>query len=156
MALHFNPNEALESKEFELIEPGRYNCTLETEWSETRGGDQYISCAFKINRDQKFGGRIVFDGIYKSKQTGDFQASKINALLATIPNAKTDFEDYDELLLYLTGIQVNVEIDIEPADPERPMSKDKNIVTYLSYQPVADNNSTSSAINIPSDADIPF
>ena len=158
-ALHFNPNEAAANKdEFELIEPGRYDCTLVTEWRETRGGDAYINCAFRIDKDrnQKFGGRIVFDGIYKSKTTGDYQASKINALLATIPNPKTDFEDYDELLLYLNGIKVNVEIDIEPADPERPMSKDKNIITYLSYQPVEDNNSSTSGINIPNDADIPF
>lgn len=158
-ALHFNPNEAAANKdEFELIEPGRYDCTLITEWRETRGGDAYINCAFRIDkdRDQKFGGRIVFDGIYKSKTTGDYQASKINALLATIPNPKTDFEDYDELLLYLNGIKVNVEIDIEPADPERPMSKDKNIITYLSYQPVEDKSGSTSTVNIPNDADIPF
>jgi len=156
--LHFNPDETGASRDdFELIEPGRYNCTLTTEWRETRGGDAYINCAFRIDRDgnQKYGGRIVFDGIYKSKTTGDYQASKINALLATIPKPKTDFEDYDELLLYLNGIKVNVEIDIEPADSERPMSKDKNIITYLSYRPV-ENNNESSSIDIPSDMDIPF
>lgn len=156
--LHFNPNEVA-NDEFELIEPGRYDCTMTTEWRETRGGDMYINCAFRINKDsgQKFGGRIVFDGIYKSKTTGDYQASKINALLATIDNPKTDFEDYDELLLYLNGIQVNVEIDIEPADPERPMSKDKNIITYLSYQPVSESkDSNSSGIVIENPNDLPF
>ena len=155
MGLHFD-GKAPEASEYTLIEPGTYAVTLNTEWDKTKSGDSYIKCVFKIKKDveQDFGGRIVFDGIYKDKKTGLLNESKINAILATIPNFKTDFEDYDELIQYLNDIDMTIDVEIEKADPENPTAKDKNRIKYLSYAPliVSENNTTENV----EDDELPF
>ena len=137
MALHFTGE--VEQQEFQLIEPGTYAVEMNAEFKKTKGGDDFINCAFKILKeyDSTWGGRIVFDGIYKSLKTGAFNEAKINAILATIKNPKTDFEDYDELVQYFNGIRMEIDIDIEQADDNVPNSKERNIVKYLSYKPLS-------------------
>lgn len=121
----------------ELIEPGQYEVTLNADWKEASTGTVYINCAFKIRKDvqQNFGGRLVFDPIFKSKTNGEYSPSKINAILAAIPNSRQDFETYDDLILYINNTNMIVEIDIQKADPLYPNSKDRNIIKYLSYMP---------------------
>lgn len=137
MALHFTGE--VEQQEFQLIEPGTYAVEMNAEFKKTKGGDDFINCTFKILKeyDSTWGGRIVFDGIYKSLKTGAFNEAKINAILATIKNPKTDFEDYDELVQYFNGIRMEIDIDIEQADDNVPNSKERNIVKYLSYKPLS-------------------
>lgn len=137
MGLHFSGEKAQQQTTFEPITPGKYEVILNTEWRKARNGNMYINCMFKIRKGfgQDFENRVVFDGIYKSKTTGEFSEQKINAMLAAIPNAKRDFEDYDDLIQYLNDKPMIVEIDIELPDPEYPDSKERNIVTYLSYEP---------------------
>lgn len=132
--LHYD--KVVEKTEYELVQPGEYEVTLNAEWKQTRVGDNYINCVFKIRKDveQDFGGRIVFDGIYKNKNTGELQPSKINGILAAIPNAKQDFESYDELIQYINDQNMIVEINIQKADPSVVGSKDKNVIKYLSYK----------------------
>lgn len=134
MALHFTGE--VEQQEFQLIEPGAYAVEMTAEFKKTKSGDDFINCAFKILKeyDSTWGGRIVFDGIYKSLKTGAFNEAKINAILSTIENPKTDFEDYDELVQYFNGIKMEIDIDIEQADNNVPNSKDRNIIKYLSYK----------------------
>lgn len=132
--LHYD--KVVEKTEFELVQPGEYEVTLNAEWKQTRMGENYINCVFKVRKDveQDFGGRIVFDGIYKNKNTGELQPAKINGILAAIPNAKQDFESYDELIQYINDQNMIVEINIQKADPSVVGSKDKNIIKYLSYK----------------------
>lgn len=139
MALHFTGE--VEQAEFQLIEPGTYAVVMNAEFKKTKKGDDFINCSFKIMKeyDNTWGGRIVFDGIYKSAKTGAFNEAKINAILSTIPNAKKDFEDYDELVQYINGVQMAIDIDIEQADDNVPNSKDRNIVKYLSYRMLEEN-----------------
>lgn len=135
MALHFD--KQVEKNEFELIPNGEYEVTLNAEWKTTRNGDQFINCTFKIRKDveQDFGGRLVFDGIYKTRANGEFQTSKINGILSAIPNARQDFESYDDLIQYINDQNMIIEIETQKADPTYAGSKDKNIVKYLSYKP---------------------
>lgn len=132
--LHFTANP---ETNLEPITPGSYEVELTAEWKKTREDVPYINCCFKIREDveQEFKGRLVFDGIYKSKKTGELQASKINGILSTIPNVKQDFESYDELLQYINGTKMIITIDIEEADPSIENSKDRNILVYMSYKP---------------------
>lgn len=132
MGLHFSK----EIGKRELIANGEYETAMTCEWDKTSSGDPYIKCVFEIRKDvqQDFGGRIVYDGIYKSKSTGDFNISKINGLLAAIKNSQQDFEDYDDLIQYLNGKCFIIEIETQLADPTYPNSKDKNVVKYLSYK----------------------
>lgn len=160
MGLHFDGKVA-ENNEYVLIEPDQYAVTLSAEWQKTKAGEPYINCIFKIRKDveQDFGGRIVFDGIYKDKKTGDLNINKINGILATVKNPKTDFEDYDELIQYFNGLNMYVEIEIDKADPEIPNSKDKNRIKYLSYAPYEEGTPTSqdnSTSEIKETDDLPF
>ena len=101
MALNFSGKV---DSDYELIEKGDYEVTLNCEYKKTNAGTLYINCKFAIRKDveQSFGGRYIFDAIYKTQGTDDFNKTKINAILAAIPNAKLDFADYDELVQYLT------------------------------------------------------
>ena len=121
--------------DYELIEKGDYEVTLNCEYKKTNAGTLYINCKFAIRKDveQSFGGRYIFDAIYKTQGTDDFNKTKINAILAAIPNAKLDFADYDELVQYLNGQNMVISVDIEPANQYH--QNDKNIVKYLSYRP---------------------
>lgn len=148
MALHFEGKVA-ETTEYVLIEPGQYAVTLNAEWQKTKAGDPYINCIFKIRKDveQDFGGRIVFDGIYKDKKTGVLKEDKINGILSTVEKPKTDFEDYDDLIQYFNGLNMYVDIAISPADPENPNSKEKNVIKYLSYAPYTEGTSAEANTN---------
>lgn len=144
--LHFE--NKIEDSRTTPITPGEYEVILNTEWKETKQTKQkYINCAFTIRKDvkQEFGGRMVFDGIYKSKQTGDFQQSKINGLLYAIPNPRLDFETYDELIQYLNDTPMIISVELEPADPNVEGSKDRNVVKYLSYKPTVAGKESGSA-----------
>nr|DAO54090.1 MAG TPA: Protein of unknown function (DUF669) [Caudoviricetes sp.] len=129
-----------ESNEFVLVDKGEYEVIVNLSWKKPiSGGDPYINCAFKIRKDvdQKFGGRIIWDSIYKDKKTGDFQKNKINGLLSTIKEEerKKSFNDYDELIQYLNDKPMRVVIDLANKDFNDPNSEKKNIVKYMSYLP---------------------
>ena len=131
--LHFD-GKVQENKEFELIEEGDYEVTLEAEWAKTKySGEQYNNCKFTIRKDvdQKFGGRMVFDGIYKNKTTGEYNSSKINAILAAIPCAKMDFNDYDELIQYINGQNMIITIKTQEAQGDYSA---RSIVEFCSYR----------------------
>lgn len=137
MALHFTGQI---STGFEPIEPNDYETVISLEYKKTNAGDLYINCRFTIREDveQDFQRRIVFDGIYKSKTTGEFSPQKINALLAAVnaneDKPQWDFEDYDDLIQYLNGKLVKITVEIQKADVTTGTS-DKNVVKYLSYKP---------------------
>lgn len=155
--LHFS-GEKEKTGVFELITPDKYEVTLMAEWRETKvSKKRYINCAFLIRKDveQDFQGRIVFDGIYESKKTGDLQASKINAILSAIPNARQDFETYDDLIQYINGKNMIVEIEIENAKDDNPDSKDKNVIKYLSYEPTQHKSRMEELNEVDAD-DLPF
>lgn len=130
---------AKEKNDYEPVEKGVYEVVLTAEWKEKADkSGKYINCAFKIRDDieQKHQGRLVFDGIYESKnKKGVYQPDKIEGILDTIPNANYQFKSYDDVIQYINGIPMKVEVLIEPADPEKPNSKDRNIIKYLSYRP---------------------
>lgn len=136
MALNFTTNET-EKKEFDLIEPGDYEFLLNLEWKKQKNGNTYLNCAYRIRKDveQKYQGRLVFDAIYRSKNNPqELNPTKIKAILNAIPNARKEFEDYDELIQYLNGVELKATVEIEPANPEYASSKDKNIIKFCSQK----------------------
>ena len=149
MALNFSGKV---DSDYELIEKGDYEVTLNCEYKKTNAGTLYINCKY------------IFDAIYKTHGTDDFNKTKINAILAAIPNAKLDFADYDELVQYLNGQNMVISVDIEPANQYH--QNDKNIVKYLSYRPsevgaIDSDTKTNTSSNEteswePVDGDLPF
>lgn len=138
MALHFTGET---TNTFDLIEPNTYEVKTSLEYKKTNEGNLYINCKFAIREDveQEFRRRIIFDGIYKNKNTGAFSEQKINGLLAAVnakeSNPRWDFQDYDDLIQYLTDKNIRVDVIIQKADVNYPGSVDKNAVRYLSYKP---------------------
>lgn len=124
-------------KEYPLVKPGVYETELKLEWNKTSGGVPYINCIFFIREDveQEHKGDRVFDGIYRSKTTGEYNYDKIKGIIETTVKKKYQFEDYDDLIQELNGTLLRVNIDIEKADESVAGSKDRNVVVYCSYQP---------------------
>ena len=133
MALSFTGKK----EERPLIQEGKYEVTLNSEWAKTKAGDDYIKLTYTIRKDveQNEQGRLVFDGLYKSKTTGQFPSSKINAILSAIPNAKLDFDSYDELIQYLNDVNMIVEIVTEKADGANALQNDRSTVKFWSNEP---------------------
>ena len=145
---------------YPLIPKGEYEARLRVEKDKTKStGSEYIKITAIIRDDIKQnidgqGGRLVFDGIYKNKGTDIYNENKINYILSAIPNAKLDFEDYDDLIQYLNGQIVKVVVDQERKDKENPDSELKNVIKkYLKSDLLFDNVEQQSEIK---DSDLPF
>ena len=126
-----------EKQELELIEEGEYELELKMEWAKTQAGDPYINCLFRIREDvnQEYKGRTIYDGIYRTKKTGEFNYAKIKGIIDTQPNPTYQFEDYDEVILTLNNTLLRAKVTVEEADESRAGSKTKNVIEYLSYKP---------------------
>lgn len=123
-------------REYELIAKGTYEVVLTAEWKEVNG-KKAINCKYLIRDDveQNYQGRLVFDTIWESKtKKGEFTPSKIEKILDAIPNARYQFANYDEWIQYVTGMPMRVDIVINPADPQKPESKDRNEIRYDSWR----------------------
>lgn len=154
--LHFDGK--VQDKEFEPIAEGDYEVSLEAEWAKTKtSGEPYINCKFTIRKDvdQKFGGRMVFDGIYKNKTTGEYNSSKINAILAAIPCAKMDFDDYDGLIQYINGQNMIISIKTQEAQGDYSA---RSVVEFCSYRTTEHlpTNSEKPTLTEVNDEDLPF
>lgn len=154
--LHFDGK--VQDKEFEPIVEGDYEVSLEAEWAKTKtSGEPYINCKFTIRKDvdQKFGGRMVFDGIYKNKTTSEYNSSKINAILAAIPCAKMDFDDYDGLIQYINGQNMIISIKTQEAQGDYPA---RSVVEFCSYRTTEHlpTNSEKPTLTEVNEDDLPF
>lgn len=161
-----------EKKEFQLIDEGEYEFELKVEWAKTKSSNEpYINCILKIRDDvdQKFQGSLVFDGIYKSKKSGEFNPGKIKSIIEAMRNPVYKFEDYDELIQHLNGNFVRANVLIEEADETIPNSRTRNVIEYKSYKTTKYPNKgvsaptvesvkkeTESRFEEESDDDIPF
>lgn len=145
---------------YPLIPKGEYEARLRVEKDKTKStGSEYIKVTAIVRDDIKQnidgqGGRLVFDGIYKNKGTDIYNENKINYVLSAIPNAKLEFEDYDELIQYLNGQIVKIVVDQERKDKENPDSELKNVIKkYLKTDLVFENAEQQFEIK---DSDLPF
>lgn len=123
-----------------LVEKGDYEVIAELSWRKpASGGEPYINVAFHIRDDvdQKYAKRIIWDPIYRNKKTGELQTNKINGLLSTIKESerKKSFNDYDELIQYLSGKPLKITVEISNKDFNDPNSEKKNTVKMNSYMP---------------------
>lgn len=117
--------------ESNLIKNGEYEVVLKVEWEKTMNGDKYMKCVYTIREDveQEYVGRLVFDGIYCDEK-GVYDERKINAILSTIENPKCDFEDYDEVVQYLNGKLLKIEIGAKTSG-----DKNKNVIKFWTAKP---------------------
>ena len=145
---------------YPLIPKGEYEVRLRVEKDKTKStGSEYIKITAIIRDDIKQnidgqGGRLVFSGIYKNRETNEYSEKQINHVLSAIPNAKLEFEDYDDLIQYLNGQIVKIVVDQERKDKENPDSELKNVIKkYLKSDLVFANAEQQFEIT---DNDLPF
>lgn len=102
-----------------LIDEGKYEVFIkEAVIKSTPSGKEKISIQFKIRDDveQKFQNRIVFEDIWKERDTQFFNRKRLNQLLGTqkFEDGKV-FETIQDLLATLVGknlvVKVNKEFD---------------------------------------------
>ena len=145
---------------YPLIPKGEYEARLRVEKDKTKStGSEYIKITAIIRDDIKQnidgqGGRLVFDGIYKNRESNNYNENKINYILSAIPNVKLQFEDYDDLIQYLNGQIVKIVVEQERKDKENPDSELKNVIKkYLKSDLVFANAEQQFEIK---DSDLPF
>lgn len=153
-----------DKKTYEPIPAGTYRVTLSGEEKLKKDNKtKYLAITLKLdetNSDKKVVNRLVFDNVYKDKTyTDQYAIYKIKAILLTQgPDVKMTFEDNDELIQFLNGLRMQVEISIE--EPNEYHSNPKNVVTkYIANSAfsgdsvVYEQNTGSLAVD---DDDLPF
>lgn len=167
--------EEFEQKEFEALEPGDYEVTLEkVERKVAAGADgtnkKYLNLSLRVRRDidQPGKGRMLFTKIWANDGDAVYNHSKINHIIVTQKNTgehyKTDFRTFDDVLFYLHGLNFVVSVEKFWNDYANPPKYD-NKVTDWSYKPsskpfIAVQEEKPSSQNLDSitidDNDIPF
>ena len=160
--------EEFENKEFEAIEDGDYEVTLEkVERKVAQTGKKYLNLSLRIRRDidQPAQGRVLFVKIWENDGDSVYNHAKINHIIVTQKNTgehyKTDFRTFDDVLQYLHGL--NFIVTVEKFFNEFT-AKDDNRVKDWSYKPsnkpFLDNSNVASQSNnldaIDPGMDLPF
>lgn len=131
-----------DTNEYSLLQAGKRECILEeiVEKEPKNGGSKYLNLKWRIRDDveQPDAGRVIFESFFKDKETNDYRTSQIGSLLRAQGKKKEeggtyDFEDYDELMQFVTGMKVELEITLN--DPDEYHDETYNQVKYCSYKP---------------------
>lgn len=133
-----NFGEEFDKKEFELIDEGKYEVVLEKlERKTSSKGSKYLNLTFQIRRDveQNFKGRKLFYTIFAQDGDRAYNFNVINKIILTQKNRsdyKTHFKDIDEVLQYLIGLRLIVEVEISF---DEYSGTEKNKIVDWSFEP---------------------
>lgn len=149
--------DATQVNEYGLIAEGLYEVILEKAETKTLpSGKEKIGIMFRIRSDvdQAFQNRVVFEDIWKERDTEFFNRKRLNMLMGTqnFENGKT-FNSIAELIDALTGafLQINVTKSYDDYRQEE--------VNGISYYRSSEHKPQTVAATQPSDIsedDIPF
>ena len=149
--------DATQVNEYGLIAEGLYEVILEKAETKTLpSGKEKIGIMFRIRSDvdQAFQNRVVFEDIWKERDTEFFNRKRLNMLMGTqnFENGKT-FNSIAELIDALTGafLQINVTKSYDDYRQEE--------VNGISYYRSSEHKPQTVAETQPSDIsedDIPF
>lgn len=98
-------------EEYELLKDGEYECVVDNiRIAETTTGKEYINLTFKIRDDieQEYQGRLIFESIWKEKDSDYFNRKRLNKILQTqaeIGYVKEgqEFKDIEDVLDTIAG-----------------------------------------------------
>lgn len=138
--------EDYKNESFGLLENGEYEAFIEQ--IEIRkaqsSGNEYISLQIRIRDDvdQSFGNRVLFDNVFKEKdsagnQTEYFNRSKLTRILkATIPaDTPLEFESVEDILETVAGQKVIAVVKTRKDDYR---GEDVNYISYYKQTNVPD------------------
>lgn len=133
MAIEFSNKDT-----YELIPEGDYEVVLASaEIKRTNDGTrQYISCKYTIRTDveQPSAGRNIFENIWGDREHPEqFDRKKLQKLLLSQgTNGRYSFEDDDDLVQYINGLNMLVHISKKDADEYHQEAY--NEIKYCSYR----------------------
>jgi hypothetical protein len=149
--------DATQANEYGLIEEGTYEVILEKAETKTLpSGKEKIAIMFRIRTDieQPFQNRVLFEDIWKERDTEFFNRKRLNMLMGTqkFENGKT-FASIAELLDELIGSFLQIKV-VKTYDDYK--QEEVNSISYYrssEHKPQAVSAAKEPAI---SDEDIPF
>lgn len=137
--MSLNLEEYAGNKEFPVVDGGDYEVVLilSRKWTQDRT-KEFVNMDFKIRDDveQKFKGSHIFDKAWVDPANPKwFDLKKLGSILVTQkdkPGYKTSFDEVDEFIQYINGINLIITVEKKYDDY---MQKEVNTVKYLSYKP---------------------
>lgn len=149
--------------DYALLEEGEYEVVIERiEEKVSKNGKKNISIMFRVRDDieQPYGNRVLFESIWKEKDSEFYNRKRLNQLLGTqhFEDGKT-FKDIEDVLANLRNTYLIAVVKIVHSDYSQ---EDENVISYykssnhlpkaLSSEPTKKNLET---IEI-ADEDLPF
>jgi hypothetical protein len=123
--------EKSSNDQYELVPEGEYEAFVEkASIMTTKNGKQKVALRFRIRTDVEQPGknRIVFDDIWKEKDTEFFNRKRVNQLLGTQElKDGTEFSGIEDILKVIEGSNLIIKVGIEFDDYS---AKDRNYVGY--------------------------
>lgn len=162
-----NFGEQFDTSDFDLVDSGKYEVVIDKiDKKKSKTGKNYLNFTFTIRKDveQKFKNRKLFYMISEKDNDICYDFNRINKLIITQKgrsNYKDHFVDADEVLQYLHGLHMVLEVETNFDDFT---GKDRNEIKDRSFEPsvwdqtehVAEIKGTNlESIDTPND-DLPF
>lgn len=159
-----NFGEEFDKQEFGLIDDGKYEVTIDKieQKVSAKTGNKYLNFTFSIRDDvdQKFKRRKLFYTIAKKEGDPCYDFTRVNKIILTQkgkPTYKSRFLDFDEVLLYLHGLNLVLTVETNFDDYR---GEDRNEVKDWSFEPsmTGEKVTTTETPAAPqfSDSDLPF
>lgn len=141
--IEFGSDKKVEEKsEFDIIDEGTYEVVLEKidpVKTSTKNGKttRYMTVTFVIRSDvdQKFQKRKIWYTIFGRDGDAAFNFNAINSIIVTQegrPDYKRHFKSLDEILQYLIGLHLRLDIGVEF---NQFKGKDDNVIVDDSFKP---------------------
>jgi hypothetical protein len=153
MPYTFNTKDAANT--YGLIDEGKYEVFIKEALIKTTiNGKEKIAIQFKIRDDvqQKFQNRVIFEDIWKERETEFFNRKRLNQLLGTqsFEDGKT-FDSIQDLLQSLKGINLVIKVNKEMDD-----YKNEEVNSVYFYESSKHKPKTIAAPKEIKDEDLPF
>lgn len=147
----YDLNEYKDLNDYGLVDKGKYEAVVEKiEIKTASTGTVYLNIQYRIRSDvdQPYGNRVIFETIFKEKDSDYFNRQRLTKLVkATCENSDLYFESIDDILESIAGkkLIINVAIrhdEFRDADInyvsyyEPPEAGDKVLETTATGQPV--------------------
>lgn len=129
-----------DADDFALLPEGDYEVKLEEATiREFSTGSRGLNIKYRVRADVEQPGknRVLFETLFLDKSNPQwFDLRKLGKIISTTPTVdkggKRDFNDCDEAILYINGIDLRVSVN--KFFDER-LNKEVNGIVYLSYKP---------------------
>jgi hypothetical protein len=145
-------------EDYGLLKDGEYEVRLEKiEQKTTQNGKENLSLMFRVRDDveQEFQNRVLFESIWKEKDTDFYNRKRLNQLIGTQHfEDGTSFESIGDIINELNGSSLIVVITTKFNDYQ---NKDENSISYYkSSNHLPKSLKSESKEQIAKEDDLPF